>query len=157
MWYRMGCMVLRAVIDTSVVVAALRSRHGPANEVMRQVATKKLIQLATPPLFLEYEDVLKRPEHRLAHGLLLPQVDDFLSELAALIEPVEIHFQWRPQLRDPSDEMVLEAAINGGADLIITYNTADFRLDRSWFHVSVLRPDQYLQAQISISGRSVHE
>lgn len=147
----------RVVVDTSVVVAALRSRHGPANEVLRRVATKKLVLLATPPLFLEYEDVLKRPEHRLAHGLLLPQVDNFLSELAALIEPVEIHFQWRPQLRDPSDEMVLEAAINGGADKIITYNTADFRLDQSWFHIPVLRPDQYLQSQIGNSKRSAHE
>ena len=46
-------------------------------------------------------------------------------ELGALIEPVEGHFQWRPQSRDPDDEMVLEAAINGWADALVTYNVAD--------------------------------
>src|ERR1700761_2409469 len=105
--------MLRCVIDTSVVVAAARSRNGPANAVMRLVARKRLWMLASPPLFLEYEDVLKRPEHRLAHGLSIDEIDAFLAELAALILPVDIHFQWRPQLRDPADEMVLEAALNG--------------------------------------------
>ena len=69
--------------------------------------------------------MLKRPEQRLEHGLTLEQVDDFLAELAALVEPVETHFQWRPQARDPSDEMVLEGAINGHADALVTYNIAD--------------------------------
>jgi putative PIN family toxin of toxin-antitoxin system len=90
------------------------------------VATRRLVALATPPLFLEYEDVLKRSEHRLAHGLTLEAIEEFLAEFAALIEPVEVHFQWRPQSRDPNDEMVLEAAINGGADALVTFNVADF-------------------------------
>jgi predicted nucleic acid-binding protein len=72
------------------------------------------------------QDVLKRPEHRLAHGLSLEQVDEFLAELAPLIEPVEVHFQWRPQGSDPNDEMLLEAAINGRAEALLTYNIADF-------------------------------
>jgi predicted nucleic acid-binding protein len=55
-------------------------------------------------------------EHRLAHCLAPEAIEEFLAELAALIEPVEVHFQWRPQSRDPNDEMVLEAAINGRAD-----------------------------------------
>jgi len=65
---------------------------------LRLVAQRRLVALATPPLFLEYEDVLKRPERRLVHGLSLGALDEFLEELAALIEPVEVHFQWRPQL-----------------------------------------------------------
>jgi hypothetical protein len=65
------------------------------------------VPLATPPLFLEYEEVLKRPEQRLAHGLALELIDEFLAEFSALIEPVEVHFSWRPQLRDANDEMVL--------------------------------------------------
>jgi predicted nucleic acid-binding protein len=68
-----------------------------------------------------------RPEHRLAHGLTREAVDEFLAELAALIESVELHLQWRPQGRDPNDEMVFEAAINGQADVLVTYNVADFR------------------------------
>jgi predicted nucleic acid-binding protein len=101
--------------------------------------------LATPPLFLEYEDVLKRPEHRLVHGLTIDAVDEFLAEVAALIEPVEVHFQWRPQSRDPNDEMVLEAAINGRADALVTYNIADFARPAERFKISVLRPADLLK------------
>jgi putative PIN family toxin of toxin-antitoxin system len=101
--------------------------------------------LATPPLFLEYEDVLKRPEHRLVHGLMPLQIDEVLAELAALIEPVEVHFQWRPQTRDPNDEMVLEAAINGQADAIVTYNVADFVEAGARFEIAILRPPELLK------------
>ncbi len=101
--------------------------------------------MATPPLFLEYEDVLKRPEHCLAHGLTPLEMDEFLAELAALIEPVEVHFQWRPQTRDPNDEMVLEAAINGEADAIVTYNVADFAEAGERFAIPILRPAELLK------------
>jgi len=137
--------VTRVVLDTSVVVAGLRTRLGAGNAVLRLVARKRLVPLATPPLFLEYEDVLKRPEHRLAHRLSLNAVDQFLAELAALIEPVEIHFQWRPLSRDPNDEMVLEAAINGRAEALVTYNIADFKEAVERFRISVLRPAELLR------------
>jgi predicted nucleic acid-binding protein len=100
---------------------------------------------ATPPLFLEYEDVLKRPEHRLAHGLTPEEIDEFLAELAALIEPVDVHFQWRPQTRDPNDEMVLEAAINGQADAVVTYNIGDFAEAGERFEISVMHPAELLK------------
>jgi|SRR5215467_8887115 len=135
----------RVVLDTSVVVAGLRSRSGAANAILRLLAEKRLVALASPPLFLEYEEVLKRAEHRLAHGLSEEQLDDFLAELAALIEPVELHFQWRPQTRDPGDELVLEAAINGEADALITHNIADFTEAAERFGISVLRPNQALK------------
>lgn len=86
-----------------------------------------------------------RPEHRLAHGLTLEEIDEFLAEMAALIEPVEVHFQWRPQTRDPNDEMVLEAAINGEADAVITYNVADFAEAAERFEISILRPAELLR------------
>jgi putative PIN family toxin of toxin-antitoxin system len=94
---------------------------------------------------LEYEEVLKRPEHRLAHGLSLEAIDEFLAELAALVEPVEVHFQWRPQTPDPNDEMVLETAINGGANAIVTYNVADFAVAGRRFKISVLSPAELLR------------
>src|ERR1700693_3103304 len=130
----------RLVLDTSVVVAGLRTQLGAGNAVLRLVATRRLVALATPPLFLEYEDVLKRPEHRLAQGRATEAIEEFLAELAALIEPVEVHFQWRPQSRDPNDEMVLEAAINGEADAIVTYNVADFAEAGERFAIAILRP-----------------
>lgn len=135
----------RVVLDTSVVVAALRSRSGAGNAVLRLVAKRRLRLLATPPLFLEYEDALKRPEQRLVHGLTIEEVDEMLAELAALIEPVEVHFQWRPQVRDPSDEMVLEAAINGHADALVTYNVADFAVAGQRFQIAVIRPADLLK------------
>ena len=137
--------VRRAVLDTSIIVAALRTRRGAANGVLQLVAKRRLVALATPPLFLEYEDVLKRPEQQLAHGLTAEGVDRFLGELAALLEPVEIHFQWRPQARDPSDEMVLEAAINGGADALVTYNVADFRSAGERFGIPIVLPADVLR------------
>jgi hypothetical protein len=74
--------------------------------------------LATPPLFLEYEAVLKQPEQLAASGLSPADVDAALDALAALIEPVEAHLGWRPQLHDPDDEM----ALNGRAEALVTYN-----------------------------------
>jgi putative PIN family toxin of toxin-antitoxin system len=118
---------------------------GAGNAVLRLVAQGRLVILATPPLFLEYEEVLKRPEHQLVHGLAPEAIDGFLAELAALIEPVEVHFQWRPQSRDPNDEMVLEAAINGRADALVTYNVADFVGITERFKVPLLRPADLLR------------
>jgi putative PIN family toxin of toxin-antitoxin system len=118
---------------------------GAGNAVLRLVAEKRVRLLATPPLFLEYEDVLKRPEHRLAHGLSPVEIDEFLAELAAVVEPVEVHFQWRPQTRDPNDEMVLEPAINGEADAIVTYNVADFVEAGERFAIAILRPAELLK------------
>ncbi len=138
-------IILRIVLDTSVVVAALRTRSGAGNAVLRLLAGGRLLALATPPLFLEYEDVLKRPEQRLAHGLTPDEIDEFLAELAALIEPVEVHFDWRPQVRDPNDEMVLEAAISGRADALITYNVRDFAAAGERLGIPVLSPVQLLK------------
>jgi len=138
-------MVKIVVLDTSVVVAALRSQLGAGNAVLRLVANRTLAALVTPPLFLEYEDVLKRPEHQLVHGLPPDAIDEFLAEFAALVVPVEVHFRWRPQSRDPNDEMVLEAAINGQADALVTYNTADFEAAGARFGIAVLTPGQLLR------------
>lgn len=133
------------MLDTSVVVAGLRSRLGASNAILRLLANGQVVGLATPPLFLEYEDVLKRAEHRLIHGLTLEEIDEFLAELAAVLEPVETRFQWRPQVRDPGDEMVLEAAINGRADILVTFNVSDFATASERFGIQVLRPRDLLR------------
>ena len=135
----------RVVLDTSVVIAGLRSAAGASNALLRQVAEGRLIALVTPALFLEYEAVLKRPEHRLAHGLKLAEVDRFLAGLASASQAVEVSFQWRPQLSDANDEMVLECAVNGRADALVTHNVKDFAAAAPSFGLSVVRPGEVLK------------
>jgi putative PIN family toxin of toxin-antitoxin system len=137
--------MLRIVVDTSVVVAGLRSKTGAANAVLRLVAARKLVPLATTALFLEYEAVLKRSEQRLAHGLRLDEIDQFLAALASACEVVDVRFQWRPQLNDTNDEMVLEAAVNGRADALVTHNVRDFRDAGRRFGLRVLLPGELLR------------
>jgi putative PIN family toxin of toxin-antitoxin system len=136
---------MRIVLDTSVLVAGLRSRNGASNAILELVADGRLTPLASPPLFLEYEDVLKRTEQRQVHGLSLAEVDRFLAALASAVDPVEIHFGWRPQLRDPGDEMVLETAINGRAEALVTHNVTDFIGAAPRFKLLVLRPAEILR------------
>jgi putative PIN family toxin of toxin-antitoxin system len=136
--------MLRIVLDTSVIAAALRSASGAGNALLRLVAQQQLVPLVTPALFLEYEEVLKRPEQRLAHHLSLEDIDRFLAALASACEPVTVHFQWRPQLRDAEDEMVLEAAVNGHAEVLVTHNVRDFIPMAGRFGLRVLRPGELL-------------
>jgi predicted nucleic acid-binding protein len=100
------------------------------------------------PLRGELRPVLKRPEQLAASGLSLSDVDSALDALAALIEPVEAHLSWRPQLDDPDDEMVLEAAVNGRADALVTYNAAHFRAAAARFGVRVASPIEVLREAI---------
>ncbi|MCG1040915.1 putative toxin-antitoxin system toxin component, PIN family [Burkholderia sp. b14] len=135
----------RIVLDTSVIATALRSACGAGNALLRLVAQQKVVPLVTPALFLEYEDVLKRPEQCLVTGLDVEAIDRFLAALASACEPVEIQFQWRPQLRDASDEMVLETAINGRAYALVTYNVRDFLPAAGRFGLRVARPGELLK------------
>ena len=138
----------RLIIDSNVLTSAFRSRSGASFVLIELVRRERIRMLATPPLFLEYEDVLKRPEQMAVSGLSLADVDIALDALAALIEPVETHLSWRPQLPDPDDEMVLEAAINSRADALVTYNTAHFRIAAARFGVRLARPAEIIREGI---------
>jgi putative PIN family toxin of toxin-antitoxin system len=131
----------RIVIDTNVLVSATRNRLGPSFALVQLVRQRSVLMCSSPALFLEYEDVLKRPHQLAACGWLTTDVDAVLNELAGLVEPVLTHYQWRPQLKDPADEMVLEAAVNARADAIVTYNLRDFRPSLR-FGMAVLNPEQ---------------
>jgi putative PIN family toxin of toxin-antitoxin system len=136
---------MRIVFDTSVLVAGLRSRLGASNRLLELVAAGRCVPLVTTAVFLEYEDVLLRAEHRLVTGMSDDDVADFLAAFASSAEPVEVHFQWRPQLPDPADELILEAAVNGRADAIVSHNVRDFQAAAKAFGMPVLTPAQVLQ------------
>lgn len=101
--------------------------------------------MVTVGMMIEYEAVLTRPEHLAAAGLSCREVGLFLDGLAALMVPVDLYFLWRPQLRVANDEMVLEAAVNGGAKRIITFNVGDFLPAAKRFSIQVERPGDTLR------------
>lgn len=135
---------MKVALDTDVIVAALRSRSGASNALLRALRNGQLEAVASVPMMLEYEAVLMRPEQRQAMGMSVQEVDRFLDALAALITPVVPHFLWRPRLRDPDDEMVLEAAVNSGAEAIVTFNKRDFLPGATPFDLKVLTPAEAL-------------
>lgn len=136
---------MRVVVDTSVLVAGLRSQLGASNRVLVAIAERRVRPLVTTAVFLECEAVLRRAEQRLATGMNEADIEGFLKALAAAAEPVEISFRWRPQLRDPADELVLEAAVNGHAEAIVTHNVTDFEKVSEHFGVRTITPAQLLK------------
>jgi putative PIN family toxin of toxin-antitoxin system len=117
---------MRVVLDADVVVAALRSRRGASAVWLRAALRREVEMLASVPLMLQYEAVASRPEHRAASGLSDTEIAEVLDAMAAVVTPVTISYLWRPMLRDPDDELVLETAVNGRADLLLTFNERDF-------------------------------
>jgi len=137
-WHIAGDM--RLVLDTNVLVTAFRSRTGASAEVVRLIRRRELTMLATVSLFLEYEEVLTRPEHLARAEITATEAEGALDVLAAVLEPVEPHFLWRPRLRDADDDMVLEAAVSGHAEAIVTFNSRDFVGVVGEFGIELLTP-----------------
>ncbi len=133
------------IIDTDVIVAGIRGRSGASAEVIRRVLSGQLVLAATVALILEYEAVATRPEHLAAAALGEREILNLIDSLAARAQPIELNYRWRPQLRDPDDEMVLEAAANGGGLPIVTFNRRDFRLAAARFGVELLLPGDILR------------
>ena len=132
-------------MDSSVLVAAVRSQNGASNALLTLVGQRKLSLLASPPLFLEYEDVLLRPAQMQAHGWPAERIERLLRAIAQQLEPVEIRFQWRPQLPDPGDEMVLETGVNGRAGALVTHNRKHFVPLEKLFGIPVLTPGELIR------------
>jgi predicted nucleic acid-binding protein len=113
--------------------------------VLRAIRQGRGTLLLSAALLIEYEATCQLAEHRLAAGLTAEEVEAFLDGLAFLAEPVEVHYRWRPQLQDPGDEMVLEAAVNGHAHALVTFNRRDYGEVPETFGVKVLSPAEVLR------------
>lgn len=135
---------MRVVIDTDVMVAALRSPTGASAELLRRVEAGSVKVLVSVALVLEYEAICVLPEHRIVAGLTLDDVRAVLDRIVDRAEPVRPWFRWRPRLRDADDELVLDAAVNGTADAIVTFNRRDFGTVPAEFGIDVLLPREAL-------------
>jgi putative PIN family toxin of toxin-antitoxin system len=132
-------------LDTDVVVAAARSPSGASAELIRAAAHRQVTLLATNALMIEYEAICLRGQHLEAAGFSVPQMMLFLDALCHYVQPVQGYYLWRPQLRDPNDEMVLEAAMNAQATAIVTFNVRDFDKISERFCLEILTPKEALQ------------
>lgn len=136
---------MRLVLDTDVIVAAFRSPTGASSALLDYALDRKFVLLVSASLAFEYEAVIKRPEQLSAMGMSLEQADRRIRSVVALCEPVFKAYSWRPQLRDPDDEMILEAAVNGGADILVTFNQRDFGSAPAAFGIECLLPQYALE------------
>lgn len=132
------------VIDTNVLIAALRSNRGAAFLLLSLLGSLNRsfeINLSVP-LVVEYEDVALRPG--MLPALTQPEIEQALDYLCEIGSHHEIFFLWRPFLRDPKDDMVLELAIEAQCDFIVTFNQKDF-VGVEQFGLEALTPYQFLQ------------
>ncbi|MES1200657.1 MAG: putative toxin-antitoxin system toxin component, PIN family [Pseudomonadota bacterium] len=135
---------MRLVLDTNVVVAAMLSPRGASAELLRLAVRKRLTALGTLAVALEYQEVCVK----IAAQATISEADAsrFANQVIALLEPVNRRFAWRPMSADPNDDMILEAALNGRADALVTFNVRDFATPARAFGLPVAVPSAILLA-----------
>ena len=116
---------MKIVLDTNVLVMTLRSRRGASFRLLSELPAKDFQIVLTIPLYTEYQDVLSRPQI-LELGYTPNDIKELTRYLASISHKQEIYYLWRPWLKDPKDDMVLEAAFASQSEYIVTYNTKDF-------------------------------
>jgi putative PIN family toxin of toxin-antitoxin system len=135
---------VRIVLDTASFVTAVRSSDGAAGDVVRMVFRGEVVPLMDLKLGLEYRDVALRPEHLSASYLSGLEILELIEALEAFAESVEVVVKHRPLSTDPNDDMVLDVAINGQAEALITNNTKHFAESGKRFGVPVLSPAELI-------------
>lgn len=133
----------RIVIDTNVLVAALRSRRGASFRLLSLIGGKHFDINISVPLLLEYEAAAKRIAREV--GLTHNDIDDILDYICSVASHRQIYFLWRPVLKDPRDDLVLELAVEAECDVIVTLNVRDF-VGAERFGLGVVTPGGFLKA-----------
>lgn len=133
-------MAPKIVLDTNVLVAALRSRQGASFALLSRLPSRQFRTVVSVPLMMEYADVLSRPGR-----VPVPEsaVEAVLDMICRESQHQAIHFLWRPQLRDPQDDMVLEVAVNAQASHLVTHNLRDFAHSH-FAGLAIVTPGQFL-------------
>lgn len=135
-------MILEIVIDTCVVVSALRSRRGASYRLLMLAGSRRFVVNLSVPLFLEYAQVAKRLVGQIP--LTEKDVDDILDYLCQTAAKRQVFYLWRPFLKDPEDDMVLELAVAASCGFIVTFNTHDFA-GAEQFGVQIVTPREFLK------------
>jgi putative PIN family toxin of toxin-antitoxin system len=130
------------VLDTNVIISALRSKKGASYKLLSLVGTHQFEIHDSVALILEYEDVIQR--HREEFGLSKEDVSVFIDSLCSMAQHHKIYFLWRPFLSDPNDELVLELAVSAECEYIVTHNISDFR-GSGKFGIQAITPKEFLQ------------
>lgn len=130
------------MIDTNVLIAALRSSSGASYQILMAADRGDFQMALSVPLLAEYDDVSSRPDM----GITIPAsaVDAIIRRIAQVAHKQEIYYLWRPLLPDPKDDMVLEVAVASGATHLVTFNRKDFRL-AARFGITVLLPSDFIR------------
>ncbi len=136
---------MRVALDTDVVTSALISPDGASRQLLLDALDGKFSLLLSTALLLEYEAVLCRPQH-LARARATPtEIGEILDALAGICVPVTFDYRWRPTGAHADDELVIETAINGHADALITFNLRDMQRAAEIFGFEALRPGPFLR------------
>ena len=137
---------LKIVLDTSVLIAAFRSESGAAAELLRRIFRFDFRLMLSYALLCEYRDVAFRPQQLLVSRFSPDEIDGLLSRLEDLSEALPHDQSLRPLSIDPDDDLVLEAAINGEADAIVTHNVRHLRDAATRFKIEVKTPGELLKS-----------
>jgi len=137
----MSKSVFQVVLDTNILVAALRSNRGASHRLLQLVGDPRWRPNLTVALVLEYEEVLKRDPR--IFGLTGADIDDAIDAICAVAGLHRLYFLWRPVANDPGDDLVLEAAIASHSDFVITFNKRDFA-NSGQFGIRCLTPKEFL-------------
>lgn len=130
------------VIDTNVIIAALRSKKGASFKLLSLLGTKKFEIHDSVALVLEYEDVIQRQQAEV--GLSQDEVSIFIDSLCSMAHHHKIYFVWRPSLSDVNDELILDLAVSARCEYIVTYNISDFKGSEK-FGIRAITPKEFLQ------------
>lgn len=131
----------RIVIDTNIIVAALRSKKGFSFKLLSMIDDRRFTVTISVPLILEYEHAIK--ENMSQIDLSTEEVDAVLDYICLIADQRRIFYLWRPYLRDPKDDMVLELAIESNCEFIVTFNKKDFA-GIDLFGVKAVTPKEFL-------------
>ena len=138
-------MLPRVLLDTSVLRAGFVSSAGASRQVLQAALMGEITIVASTALMLEYEDVLLRPETLQKAGIGARDALGFLDGLCAVCLPVVVRVRWRPQSPDSGDDLVIDAAVNGLADTIATFNLRDLRAPAARFGIAAEPPADILR------------